>query len=261
MDTERSDTTTTDATTATSEPATTGSTAGDGRPGTGRPVVTVDVWSDVVCPWCYIGKRRFEAGLERIADDDLGVDFDVTYRPFQLDPTAQPGVAGPVFDAYARKFGGPEEAQRILDHVTATAAGDGLEFHLERAQRANTLLAHRLIWWADRPGSPVDQETMKEGLLRAYFVDGVHVGDVGSLADVAAELGADRDEVEAFLRSDEGVDEVAAELDEARDEGVTAVPTYVFAGRWAVPGAQDPETFERVFRKMAERALDEAAAG
>ncbi|WP_420453534.1 DsbA family oxidoreductase [Ilumatobacter sp.] len=229
----------------------------DRAPDGSRPVVSIDVFSDVVCPWCYIGKRRFEAGMaEAASDGDLGVDFDVTFKPYQLDPTAEPGVSGPVIEAYARKFGGPEQAERIIGHVTDTAAGDGLEFRMDRAQRANTLLAHRLIWWADRDDSPVTQDAMKERLLRAYFMDGAHIGDVAVLADAAADIGADRDEVVAFLESAEGVDEVVAGLDEAREHGITAVPTYVFDGRWAVPGAQEPDTFARVLRKMAGRALE-----
>jgi len=224
-----------------------------------RPTVTIDIFSDVVCPWCYIGKRRFEAGLaDALSDGDLGVDFDITFRPYQLDPTAAPGVAGPVFDAYAKKFGGPEQAEQIIGHVTRTAAADGLEFHMERALRANTLLAHRLIWWAAQPGAPVTQDAMKERLLRAYFMDGTHVGDAAALADCAADIGADRDDVLEFLESSEGTAVVAAELEYARDNGITAVPTYVFNDQWAVPGAQDPATFAKVLRKMADRALSDA---
>ena len=113
----------------------------------GRPTITVDIYSDVVCPWCYIGKRKFERGLAQIAGD-LDVDVEVTYRPHQLDPTAAFGLATPVFEAYSKKFGGPERAEQIIGHVTSTAAETGIEFHMERALRANTLLAHRLIWLA-----------------------------------------------------------------------------------------------------------------
>jgi predicted DsbA family dithiol-disulfide isomerase len=226
-----------------------------------RPTVSIDIYSDVVCPWCYIGKRRFEAGLaEATADGDLGVDFDIEFKPFQLDPTAAPGVAGPVLDAYAQKFGGMEKAEQIIGHVTRTAAEDGLEFRMDRALRANTLLAHRLIWWTGRPDSPVSQDAMKERLLQAYFIDGTHIGDAGALADCAADIGVDRDAAIAFLESSEGTAEVAAELDHARDAGITAVPTYVFQDQWAVPGAQDSATFAKVLRKMAERALADTAS-
>lgn len=215
--------------------------------------MTVEIYSDVVCPWCYIGKRRFEAGLAMI-EDEVEVDFDVSFHPYQLDPRAAPGVATPVFDAYSKKFGGPERATEIIGHVTETAAGEGLEFRMDRAQRANTLLAHRLIWRAAQPGSPVDQDTIKERLLKAYFTDGLNIGDPDVLADCSAEVGFDRAEVVRFLESDEGSDEVRAELIGAQQNGITAVPTYVLNGQWAIPGAQEAETFAQVLRKIAVKA-------
>ena len=223
--------------------------------------MTVEVWSDVVCPWCYIGKRRFASGLSSVRDElsteGVDVDFDVSYHPYQLDPTAAPGAVAPVSEAYAKKFGGPERAAAIIANVSATAAEVGLEFHMDRALRANTLLAHRLIWWAGQSEAPVAQDAMKERLLRAYFTDGLNIGDPDVLATCAAEIGADRAEVLAFLSSDGGRDEVRAELDQASDNGITAVPTYVINGRWAIPGAQDPETFAQVLRKMALQAVAE----
>ena len=221
-----------------------------------RPTVTIDIFSDVVCPWCYIGKRRFEAGLAAAnADEDLGVDFEITFRPFQLDPTAAPGVAGPVIEAYAKKFGGMEKAEEILEHVTTTAAGDGLEFHMDKALRANTLFAHRLIWWATQPDNELSQDAMKERLLRAYFVEGVHIGNVDELVACAVDVGAGEEAARDFLESGRGTAEVQAELDHARENGITAVPTYVFNDEWAVPGAQDAETFAQVLRKIAANAL------
>ena len=229
----------------------------------GRPTVTVEVWSDVVCPWCYIGKRKFASGLAQVraelAETGVDVAFDVSYHPYQLDPTAAPGAAGPVIEAYARKFGGPEQAAAIIANVSERAAEVGLEFRMDRALRANTLLARRLIWLAGRPDSPVAQDAMKERLLRAYFHDGVNIGDPEVLVDCAAEVGFDRDTVEEFLASERGIDEVRAELDVAHDNGITAVPTYVVNGRWAIPGAQEAETFGQVLRKMADQAIAELA--
>ena len=221
-------------------------------------MITIDIYSDVVCPWCYIGKRKFEVGLAQVADD-LGVDVDVTYKPHQLDPTAAPGVATPVFDAYSKKFGGPERAEQIIGHVTRTAAETGLDFHMDKALRANTLLAHRLIWLAAQSASPVEQADVKERLLKAYFTDGLHIGNAEVLADCAAEVGFDRDEIVDFLESERGVAEVMAELREGYENGVTAVPTFVFNGNWAVPGAQEPDTFAQVLQRMADRALAEQA--
>lgn len=231
------------------------------NPRVARPTVTVEVWSDVVCPWCYIGKRRFATGLAEVEaqlrTDGVDVGFDVSYHPYQLDPTASPGVAGPVVEAYARKFGGTERAEAILANVTATAAEVGLEFRMDRALRANTLLAHRVIWLAGQPGSPVAQDVVKERLLKAYFTDGLNIGDPDVLADCAAEVGFDRAAVIEFLDSDRGTDEVDQELHVAHDNGITAVPTYVVDGRWAIPGAQEPETFAQILRKMADQAVAE----
>ncbi len=233
------------------------------NPETTRPTVTVEVWSDVVCPWCYIGKRKFASGLAQVeaelVEAGLEVDFDVSYHPYQLDPTASPGQASPVIDAYAKKFGGPERAAAIIANVSERAAEVGLDFRMDRALRANTLLAHRVIWLAAEPGSPVAQDVIKERLLKAYFHDGLDIGDPDVLADCAAEVGFDRGEVSDFLASGRGTDEVRAELDVAGDNGITAVPTYVVNGRWAIPGAQEPETFAQVLRKMADQAVAEQA--
>lgn len=217
--------------------------------------LTIEIWSDVVCPWCYIGKRRFERALRRLGDDpelgfDLETDLDVSYRAFQLDPTAPPGASQPVIEAYTKKFGGVERAQTIIDQVTEAAAGDGLEFRLDIAQRANTLQAHRLLWWAERASTPVAQSELNEAMLRAYFVEGRDIGDVAVLADVAAALGADSDEVVGFLESGEGTTEVAEQLERAADLGITAVPTFVVNGEWGIPGAQDSDTFEHLLRRL-----------
>ncbi len=208
------------------------------------PTVSVEIWSDVVCPWCYIGKRRFEKAVDQLKDE---VQIEVVYRAYQLDPTASPGMATPVVEAYAKKFGGPERAEQIIGHVTAVAAEEGLDFHMERALRANTLLAHRLLWLAEATGH---QEALKERLLQAYFVDGSNVGDPDLLADCAAEVGMPRDNVRAFLDSDDGVAEVREQLQYAAQAEITAVPTFVLDGKWAVPGAQDPDTFVQVIRRL-----------
>ena len=224
---------------------------------TERPTVRIQVYSDVVCPWCYIGKRRFAKGLGMV-QDEYDVDFEITYRPHQLDPTAAPGKVQPVAEAYAKKFGGPERAQQILAHVTETAAEVGVEFNMDKAQRANTLLAHRLLWLADQPDSPVSQDALEERLLKAYFTDGLNIGDPDTLADCAAEVGFDREEVLAFLDSGGGLDEVRRQLEEGYLMGITAVPTYVVSEQWAIPGAQEPETFARVLGKLAAQAVADA---
>jgi predicted DsbA family dithiol-disulfide isomerase len=176
------------------------------------------------------------------------------FRPYQLDPTASPGKAGPVLDAYAKKFGGYERAEQIVDHVTAVAAESGIEFRMDRALRANTLLAHRLLWFAK---GTAHQVALKERLLQAYFIDGFDVGDPEVLAECAADVGLDAQQVRTFLDSDEGVVEVRDELRSAADLEISAVPTFVFDGKWMVPGAQDPETFVQVLRRVvAKRTAD-----
>ena len=219
--------------------------------------ITVEIWSDVVCPWCYIGKRRFERAADELEGE---IVLDVSYRPYQLDPTASPGKTQSVFDAYTRKFGGPEQAQMMIDRVTRAAAEDGLDLRLDRALRANTLLSHRLLWLAEQPDSPVSQAALKERLLQAYFIDGHNVGDPDTLADCAAELGFERTAVIEFLESDRGRSEVAGYLEQAADRGISAVPTFVVNGQWAIPGAQDSDTFVSVLRRLNEQIVVDAAA-
>jgi predicted DsbA family dithiol-disulfide isomerase len=214
------------------------------------PPIRVEIWSDVVCPWCYIGKRRFERAVDELAGE---IELEVSYRPYQLDPTASPGKSEPVATAYANKFGGPERASQIIDHVTGVAAEDGLEFRLDRALRANTLLAHRLLWWAEQPGSPVAQADVKERLLRAYFMEGLDISDADVLADCIAELGVGRAAVLDVLESDQGLADVRSDLERAADLGISAVPTFVVNGQWAIPGAQDTETFVNVLRRLRDR--------
>jgi predicted DsbA family dithiol-disulfide isomerase len=218
--------------------------------------IHVDIWSDVVCPWCYIGKRRFERALDELAGE---LQIEYVFRAFQLDPTASPGMSQPVAEAYAKKFGGPERAQAMIARVTSIAADEGLEFRLDRAWRANTLLAHRLLWLAEQPGSPVQQPLLKERLLQAYFHDGLDIGDPDVLATCASELGFDRDSVLAFLDSEEGMREVREEIEQAVEYGITGVPAFVINGRWSIPGAQDTDTFVNVFRQLKDHIVVESA--
>ncbi len=212
--------------------------------------INIDIWSDVVCPWCYIGKRKFESALSNLGDE---ISVNVTYRAYQLDPTASPGKTEPVRGVYERKFGGPQQADKIIAHVSSVAAEAGLEFRMDEAQRANTLLAHRLIWKAGQPDSPIAQSEVKELLLASYFTNGKNIGDPDELAILMETLGADRSETIRFLESGEGEQEVKSELLGASQLGITAVPTYVVEGQWSIPGAQEAETFERVLRRLADR--------
>ena len=219
-----------------------------------RPSLTVDIWSDVICPWCYIGKRRWETAAATLQDE---VDLKVVFRPYQLDPTAPTDHTVPVIEAYAKKFGGEERAAEIIEHITSVAAGEGLEFRMDRALRANTLLAHRLLWLAEATGQ---QYALKERLLQAYFCDGLDVSNLDVLAACAHDVGVPHDRARDFLRSDDGTGEVQALLEAAAEAGITAVPTFVFNGRWMVPGAQDADTFINVVRRMLANNIQDVNA-
>lgn len=212
------------------------------------------MWSDIVCPWCFIGKRRFGRAIASLdADPAFEPGVEVVYRPFQLDPNAPVGTSEPVANTYARKFGGPERAAELMARVTSTAADEGLEFHLDRARRANTAAAHRLLEWALEQAGPSAQAALKESLMLAYFTDGENIGDHDVLVDRAGQCGLDADAARAMLGGEGGLEARAVGLQRAADNGITAVPTYVIDGRWSVPGAQDPAVFEQVFRRLAEQ--------
>lgn len=199
----------------------------------------VDIWSDVVCPWCFIGEVRFERALERF-------EGDVTIRrhPFALDPDAPiPGV--PARERYAKKFG--VEANAILKHVTSEAASEGLRFNFETALTANTLDAHRALAFAAASGK---ERALNNLLFAAYFTDGLDISDRAVLAARGAQAGLDPEALGDYLESDAGVDELRRELAGAFDRGITAVPSFVFNGEFLVPGAVDTDTFVRIFEQM-----------
>lgn len=190
----------------------------------------IEIYSDLVCPWCYLGKRRLERAL---ASYDGAVT--VSYRPFQLDPAPVPEPL-PLLDALGAKFGGRERARQMADQVTRAAAGDGIEFDFDRALAANTFDAHRLVAWATERDRAAE---MVEALHRAHFRGGVDIGSRPALATIAGEIGLDAAAAHTFLESDGQVAEVRARLATARELGITSVPTYVLAGRYAVTGAQE----------------------
>ena len=222
--------------------------------------VVIEIWSDVVCPWCYIGKVRFDRALSALTTgpDAVSEPIEVVYRAYQLDPTAPIGTSNPVRDTYAKKFGGYERADRIIENLTATARADEIEFRMDIAKRANTLLAHRVLWWTGATHGGEVQARVKAAFLDAYFTRGLDVADADVLATLAAEvIGCDTSVVSDVLSSDIGRGEVSEELAMAIGHGITGVPTYVIDGAWAIPGAQDTETFERVIRRAIERRTPE----
>lgn len=217
----------------------------------------VAIYSDVVCPWCSIGKARFEKALAQLPGEVRNA-ISYEWRPYQLDPTA-PATPTPVIDGYARKFGGPERAREIIDHVTRTAAADGITFNMDIAQRANTLDAHRLLWMALEDHGASTQDAVNQKLFAAYFEEGRNIADQVTLVAIAEGAGMDADRVAADLTGSRGRGEVLQELKEAADMGITAVPTFVIDGEWSIPGAQEPETFLRVFERLMARQTERDA--
>lgn len=205
----------------------------------------VEIFSDVVCPWCYIGKRRFEAAL---AEFPHGDDVTVTYRSFQLDPDAPAVSTQSIEQHLAEKYGRTlEQAREMNQRVTDLAAGVGLEFHLEEAQRANTFDAHRLLHLAAARGV---QAELAERLLDAYFVRGAVVSDHAELADLAAGAGLDRAEAAAVLAGDDYAEQVRADLALAGQFGISGVPFFVFDRTYGVSGAQETAVFGDVLNRV-----------
>ena len=199
----------------------------------------IDIWSDVVCPWCAIGMARFQRAISQFDGD-----VDIRLHPFQLDPEAPiPGV--PARERYAKKFG--DEAPAILARVTEAAAEEGLVFDFDRALTANTFDAHRAIGFAARFGRDRDMERL---LFDAYFAEGKDVSDRALLAALGSELGLDSAALSEYLESDDGVDALRQEFEAAFERGITAVPTFVFEDEFAVPGAVDTQTFLRMLEQM-----------
>jgi predicted DsbA family dithiol-disulfide isomerase len=211
--------------------------------------VDIQVWSDVICPWCYLGKRRLEKALSEFPGD-----VTVTHRAYQLDPSpVSPGM--PLKAAMAARFGGPARADQMFGHVTAVAAAERLTLDFDRAIAANTFDAHRLIAWAAGQDRQAD---MLDALQRAHFQDGVDVGSRPALADVAAGIGLDPAEALAYLESEAGTGAVNADLAEARELGITSVPTYVIDGKYAVQGAQEPATLVAALEEIMRREAVDA---
>jgi predicted DsbA family dithiol-disulfide isomerase len=206
--------------------------------------VDIQVWSDVVCPWCYIGKRRLEAALAQFPGE-----VTVTYRAYQLD--ASP-VAEPVRtkDVLAAKFGGRERAEQMFAHVTSIAAGAGLRLDYDASIAANTFDAHRLIAWAAGQRRQAD---MLDALQRAHFTEGVDLGSHSALAGVAASIGLDGATAFAYLQSEAGTGAVNADLREARELDITSVPTFVIDGKYAIQGAQESATILAALEEITRR--------
>lgn len=202
----------------------------------------IEIYSDIVCPWCWIGEQRLLKALDGFTEP-----VELTWRAFQLDPSAE---SGPLVQWLGRRYGGEANALRMFGQVTEVGKGEGLTMNFDRAVNANTFDAHRLSWWAGQRG---EQRPMVEALHRAHFTDGVDLGSREALAAIAAGLGHDEQAVRELLDSDEGVAEVQEELATGRELGITGVPMFVFAGKYAISGAQDPSTLREVLDEVRRR--------
>jgi predicted DsbA family dithiol-disulfide isomerase len=202
----------------------------------------VDVWSDIACPWCYVGKRRLEAALEKFPHRDA---VEVVWRAFELDPAApteRPADVG-YAERIAKKYGcSLKEAEGMVTRMTDVAATDGLDFHFERIRPGNTFDAHRVLHLALERGK---QDAVKERLLLAYMTEGAAIGDPETLVRLAADAGLEAEEVRATLASDAFARQVRDDEEEAGQLGISGVPFFVFAGKLAVSGAQPAELLLR----------------
>ena len=214
------------------------------------PGMQVEIWSDVICPWCYIGKRRFEAAL---AEFPHRSEVDVVWRSYELDPAAPPEREGDYATRLSRKYAvAVQQAQAMIDRMVDTGAGEGLDFRFDRSRPGNTFDAHRLLHLAAQRGV---QDAVKERLFRATFTEGEPIGDRRTLVRLAAEAGLDADEAAEALASDAHAEAVRADEQQASRLGITGVPFFVFGGRYGVSGAQSSD----VLLGMLERAWSETA--
>jgi predicted DsbA family dithiol-disulfide isomerase len=200
----------------------------------------LDIYSDAICPWCFIGKHRLERALAKRPQKGLTIQW----RAFQLNPGMPP--EGMERNAYLEaKFGGVERAQRMFEMVRAAGMGEGIEFAFDRIKRTpNTLNAHRLVRFAAARGK---QSRMLNALFEAYFLEGRDTGSARVLADIAAEAGLERAAVRLYLQTEADVETVLGEDRIARRLGITGVPCFVFNGRFALSGAQEPEALFQLF--------------
>jgi len=207
--------------------------------------ITVDVVSDVCCPWCYIGKRRLEHAIERLN----GIEVVVTYRPFQLAPEIPPEGVGRR-DYMLARLGSDDRIREIHARLSELGAAEGIDYDFEAVTISpNSFNAHRVIRWAAEAGL---QHQMKERLMALFWSEAANIGDLDVLADAAGAVGLDRANVRARLETDDDSDSVRAEINHFQRMGVTGVPTFIFEQKYAVSGAQDVAVLAEAMREIAE---------
>ncbi|MDQ2669390.1 MAG: DsbA family oxidoreductase [Gemmatimonadota bacterium] len=214
--------------------------------------IKIDVWSDIACPWCYIGKRNLENGLAAAAADEDAPQVVVEYHSFELSPDTPVDFDGSEIDFLSRHKGMPaEQVQQMLDRVTGVAAQAGLDYRFDILKHTNTVKAHELLHFAKVQGR---QHDMAERLMSAYFTEGRHVGRVDDLVALAAEIGLDAVAAREALESGRFLEDFRADQTQARSYGISGVPFFVIDGKYGVSGAQPPEAFAQIARQVwAER--------
>lgn len=213
--------------------------------------LTVDVVSDVVCPWCFIGKRRMETALARLREERPNIVPTIRWLPYFLNPDT-PEAGEPYRPFLEKKFGGPEKLAQIWAHIAEAGRTAGIDFAFERIEvRANTLRAHRLIHRAQKAGNA---DALVERLFAAHFLNGENIGDADVLARLASECGEDESAALAYLRSEEDADAVREQAERAQRMGITGVPFFILAGRYGIGGAQPPEVLLDALRQSLDAA-------
>lgn len=208
--------------------------------------LTIDIYSDVVCPWCYIGKRRLERALEQL---NGSLEARVTWRPFQLNPT-MPKDGMDRTSYLEAKFGSLDSFRQLEEHVLAAGASEQIAFVFEKIARTpNTFLAHRLIWLAEREGC---QDAVVTSLFRGYFEEGADIGAIATLIRLAGRAGLSQDIVERVLQNEEGTAEVKAEEAAGHKLGIRGVPYFLVNGTYPISGAQPVESFVSALKRVAE---------
>ena len=212
----------------------------------------VEIWSDVICPFCYIGKRKFESALKQFEAND---NIEITWKSFQLAPDLKTDTSISIDEYLAIHKGFSIEKTREMNtYVTQIAKQEGLSFNFDRSIVANTLLAHQMLHFARTVGK---QEVTKERLLKAYFTDGKNIDDKQTLIELATEIGLDIDKLNQALNSNDFVDEVKADIDEAQQLGVRGVPFFVFNRSHAISGAQPVEVFVETIQQVLKQTQEE----
>jgi predicted DsbA family dithiol-disulfide isomerase len=212
--------------------------------------IKVDIWSDVACPWCYIGKRKLELAIQEFTAEGTQTPIQVEYHGFLLNPDMPVDYEGSQTDYLADHKGiSREQVDSMTERLTAIADSVGLKYDMQHMHMTNTVLAHQLLHFAKSKGKQVQ---MKERIMAAHFVEALHVGRIDVLAQLAADVGLDRAEAKQALESGEFIPAFEADVEQSRAYGISGVPFFVIDGKYGVSGAQNPDVFVNAFNQILE---------